>query len=152
MRVEGLYRIFIEVAARNARLVGDNKYEISGLVQQSHGFRRSIDPFKLLGPVGIAVVDVENTVAIEKCRRPANVSALGIFAATAFLVGHWFNGLRMPNLLVQVAPPWHRTGVRLTEFPEWDRAITDFARMAINEKASETEINDEFVVTSSYLS
>jgi hypothetical protein len=40
----------------------------------------------------------------------------------------------------------------LAEYPEWDRAITDFARMAINEKASETEINDEFVLASSYLS
>jgi hypothetical protein len=79
--------------------------------------RGSIDPFELLGSVGIAVVDVENAVAIEKCRRPANVSSLGVFTIPVFLVGHWFNGLRMPNLLVQVVRSWHRAGLRLAKFP-----------------------------------
>jgi hypothetical protein len=74
-----------------------------------------------------------------------------VFTASAFLVGHWFNGLRMPNLLVQVARPWHRAGLRLAKFPEQDRAITDFARMEINEKASEIEINDEIALPSPYL-
>ena len=108
--MERLYRIFIVVAARNTGLVRDNKYVVSGFVQQPDGFERSIDPFKLFGSVGIAVVDVENAIAIEKCRRPAYVNSFRVFVATAFLVGHWFNGLRMPNLLVQVARLWHRAG------------------------------------------
>ena len=84
MCMEGFYRGFIKVAARNARLVGDNKYEVSGLIQQSNGLRGAIDPFELVGPVDIAVVDVENAVAIEKCRRPAYVNALLVFAVAVF--------------------------------------------------------------------
>ena len=42
---------------------------IAGLVEQTHGIGRAGDPFKLVGPVGIAVVDIEHAVAIEKCRR-----------------------------------------------------------------------------------
>ena len=97
----------------------NTKYPAS--FSKSHGFRRAIDPFELLGPVGIAMVDVENAIAIEKCRRPACVNFLLVFAATVFLVGHWLNGLGMLNLLVQAPDGSKASAEKRTE--------TDFACM-----------------------
>ena len=54
-------------------------HEIAGLVEQAHGLGRAGDPFKLVGPVGIAVVDIEHAVAIEKRRR-----TLALVAAQEF--------------------------------------------------------------------
>jgi hypothetical protein len=43
-------------------------------VEQTRGLGRASDPFKLVGPVGIAMVDTEHAVAIEKrCRTFALV-------------------------------------------------------------------------------
>ena len=67
---------FLVVAAGDAGLVGDDDHVIAGLIEQPHGFWRACDPFKLFGPVGIAVVDIEHAVAIEKrCRTLALVDA-----------------------------------------------------------------------------
>lgn len=105
VRMERFYRLFTKVVARNTGLVSDDQYIVSGFVQQSHGFRRSVDPFELGGFVGIAVVYVKNAVAIEKCRRPAHIGSFGVFAAMAFVVGHCSKGLRMSNLPVQAVGP-----------------------------------------------
>src|ERR1022692_3261449 len=69
MRVELAHGCFIKVAACYAGLVGDDDYVVTGLVEQTHRFRCADNPFKLLGSVDIAVVDIKHAVAIEKRRR-----------------------------------------------------------------------------------
>ena len=67
--VELVHGSFLVVTARDAGLVGDDEHEIAGLVEQPHGLGRAGDPFQLVGPVGVAMVDIEHAVAIEKRRR-----------------------------------------------------------------------------------
>ena len=71
MRVERFYRRFVEEPTRHARLIGNHQHIIAGLIEQAHAFGRPRYPFKLLGSVHIAVIDVENPVAIEERGRAA---------------------------------------------------------------------------------
>jgi len=124
MRMEGFHCFFRVVSARNTRLVGDHQNVISGLVQKPHGLRGAIDPFELLRSVGIAAVDIEDAIAIEKCRRPARVNSLLMYAAAVFLLGHLRNGLGMLNRPVQAAD-WASSGRGARLISTWQAVRTE---------------------------
>src|SRR5262245_6696704 len=80
--MEQFYGSFIEVTACDAGLICNDQYVVAGSVQKPHRFRRSLDPFELFGFVHKAVVHIQDSVAIEKCRPAA------FAGATAFLLRH----------------------------------------------------------------
>ncbi|EZQ15567.1 hypothetical protein CF98_11075 [Halopseudomonas bauzanensis] len=65
-RVEGMHVRLVVEAMGDAGLIGDHEHKIARLVEGEHGFARAFHPPQLLGPVGVAVVDVEHAVAVEE--------------------------------------------------------------------------------------
>src|SRR6185503_2082937 len=58
--------VFAVKPARNTRLVGHDKHQVSGIVQEPHCFACTRDDIELIDPVDVAVIDVEDAVAIEE--------------------------------------------------------------------------------------
>src|SRR4029453_14396224 len=89
VRMEGLHRGFVIIAAGDPGLICDDKNVISGLVQAAPRLGRSFNPFELFGLVPIAAVDIQDTVAIKKCRR----TEISFFVRMnrGCMVTHWFS-------------------------------------------------------------
>ena len=69
--VERFDRLFLVESFGDARLIGDDEDVTAGVVQELHRLLGAADPRDLMRRVDIAVVDVEDSVAIEEDGRPA---------------------------------------------------------------------------------
>ncbi len=69
--VEGSDRLLTIEPLGDAGLVGDDEQVIAHIVHELHRLLRSRNPLDLIRRVDVAVVDVEDAVAIEKDRRAA---------------------------------------------------------------------------------
>ena len=76
--VEGVHVRLAVHAAGDAGLVGDDNDGKAGFVEHPHGFRRACDPVELVDAMGVAVVDIEHAIAVEKGRRPPGLVAAQI--------------------------------------------------------------------------
>ena len=63
-----------EEAARHAGLVGEEEHEIAGLVEPADRFRRVRHPADAVARAHVAVVVIDDAVAVEECRGPALAS------------------------------------------------------------------------------
>ena len=68
-------------ASGHSCLIGHHDHKIAAVVQSPDGGRRIFNPLKILGPMGVAAILIEDAVAIEECRRP--LSPRGNLAASA---------------------------------------------------------------------
>src|SRR5262245_62009412 len=89
VRMECSHRVFVIVAAGDPGLICNDENVVSGLVQQAYRFGCSFNPRELLGLVRIAAVDIQDAVAIKKCRR-TEISFL-IRVNRGCLVTHWLS-------------------------------------------------------------
>jgi hypothetical protein len=69
MRVHGSDILFAVEAARDAGLVGHHKDEIAPLVEQLYRLARAVDPAKARDMSDIALIVIEDAIAVEKGGR-----------------------------------------------------------------------------------
>src|SRR5438132_6743693 len=62
---------FIVIAAGDPGLVGDDKHIAALIIRSLDCGFGAIDPPEILMPVGVSLINVQDTVAIEKGRRTA---------------------------------------------------------------------------------
>ena len=102
--VETLDVVLAVIAARDARLVGDDDRQEAGVVQQPHRLGRAGDQVELLETMHVAVVDIEHAVAIEEggraCLAHGRTSSASGAVSPAVV-----NGRRLRPLAIQTTPP-----------------------------------------------
>ncbi len=69
-RVQGEHAVLAIVSVGDAGLVGHHHHAVAKGVEAADAGDRTWHPFDLLGPVHVAVIDVEHPVTVEKHRGP----------------------------------------------------------------------------------
>ena len=82
-RVPGQFRLnvpvqtvdirFIEIAAGDTRLVGDDDDQEAGVLQAFDGLRRTGQKREILDPVKVVFFDIDRAVAVEEYRPPGGI-------------------------------------------------------------------------------
>ena len=95
--------VFAVKPARNTRLVGHDNHQVSGIVQEPHCFACTRDDIELIDPVDVAVIDVEDAVAIEE--RGGAGAAHGCASSTSAGSFSAAKGSLLRPLAIHTTPP-----------------------------------------------
>src|SRR5262245_35940349 len=68
--MQRMHAVLAVVSVRDPGLVGDHDHAVAEIIEPTNCFDRARNPLDLLGPMHIAVIDIENAIAVEEHGRP----------------------------------------------------------------------------------